>query len=778
MAVRVWFVRFGTLIARKSSASSGAGESPADAGADVVQSARAPRVRYRHWWWLPGWTFAAVTLLPALLAIAWLIPGIALLLAGRFTSVPMLIMFPALTLALGYFVLRQLPVSWPRFRENPKRKEPAARRPDVPLDVLILVIAIAAVYFVWQLAMSSQDVIVTSDAGGYLQYAYWIAGHGTAHISQSAAAFGGTVPGGNFASYGFFQTAATITPAFMAGLPVVLAAGVWAGGASGAIVFGPVIGACALLTFAGLAGRLAGPRWAPAAALLLAVELPEQYTSRATFSEGLVQVLLFGGLSMIIDSMVMPSRRHGISRIGSSAAVWQVRVLAFGGGLSLGLSVLVSASALDYLVPVLLFLAILAAGRRVQALPLLAGVVVGVAMSLAAGYSLDRPYLDSLPLRSLAFAGLGVLIVSVVLAVLLLVPPVRRWLRRAVAFTISFWRVRIPSLGTTLPWIAAALPVVALGLFLARPYLQTIHIKTPNSIVASIQQLEGYRPDGTRTYAEDSLYWVIWYLGLPALLLGVAGFAMLSWRCLQALLHWRDVSAAARIWALPLMVFGWGAVTVLWAPDVVPAQPDAARRLVPIVIPGLIAAGVWVASRLKTHARALGAGLITAGAAATCCVLAMGIPSVVTTLGLTSSGHDVSVRGVAAKRLDRGELTAVRGVCAAIGTDSSVIIVSPSVGSSWAQVIRGMCATPVVRASGSAVSLLVAGAERAGRHPILLASSADALSSYGGTPREVLSLATESETPSLIRPPQGETTERYMLWLSAPDGQTAVSATA
>jgi hypothetical protein len=215
MAVRVWFVRFGTLIARKSSAAAPAAASTPAASAPAV---RALRVRYRHWWWLPGWTFAAVTLFPALLAIAWLVPGVALLLAGRFASVPMLIMFPALTLALGYFVLRQLPVSWPRFRENPKRKEPAARRPDVPLDVLILVIAVAAGYFVWQLAMSSQDVIVTSDAGAFLQYAYWIAGHGTAHISQSAFAFGGTVPGANFASYGFYQTGATITPAFMAGL--------------------------------------------------------------------------------------------------------------------------------------------------------------------------------------------------------------------------------------------------------------------------------------------------------------------------------------------------------------------------------------------------------------------------------------------------------------------------------------------------------------------------------------------------------------------------------
>ena len=27
----------------------------------------------RRWWWLPGWAFAAVTQLPALLAVAWLV---------------------------------------------------------------------------------------------------------------------------------------------------------------------------------------------------------------------------------------------------------------------------------------------------------------------------------------------------------------------------------------------------------------------------------------------------------------------------------------------------------------------------------------------------------------------------------------------------------------------------------------------------------------------------------------------------------------------------------
>ena len=76
------------------------------------------RRRSRRLWWLPGWVFAAITQFPALLAVAWLVPGTGMLLAGRLLPLPLLIIFVPLALALCYFAMRQLPVSWPRF-SNP-----------------------------------------------------------------------------------------------------------------------------------------------------------------------------------------------------------------------------------------------------------------------------------------------------------------------------------------------------------------------------------------------------------------------------------------------------------------------------------------------------------------------------------------------------------------------------------------------------------------------------------------------------------------------------------
>ena len=64
-----------------------------------------------------GWLFGAVTVMPALLAVAWLLPAFPLLLAGRLSALPMVFMFAPLAAALCYFAVRQLPAAWPAFRE-------------------------------------------------------------------------------------------------------------------------------------------------------------------------------------------------------------------------------------------------------------------------------------------------------------------------------------------------------------------------------------------------------------------------------------------------------------------------------------------------------------------------------------------------------------------------------------------------------------------------------------------------------------------------------------
>ncbi len=797
------------------------------------------RRRYRRVWWLPGWTFAAITQLPALLAIAWLVPGSVLLLAGRLLPLPMVIIFVPLALALCYFAMRQLPVGWPRFaspragagpggtetagtdeagtdeaggdeaggdegdigRAGTGRRTAAAaprperggtRRPDVPADALLATVAIAVGFAVWQVVYGSQQVIVVSDPGAYLQYGYWIAMHGTAAIPQSATAFG-SISGLNFASLGFYQTGTTVTPAFLPGLPLVLAAGTWLGGVQGALLMPAVIGGCAVLSFAGLVGRLAGPRWAPAGALVLALTLPEQLVSRAPYAEPLVQVLLFGGLCMLIDSQVVTRPR------GSYAAA--VTLAGFG-GLALGLTVLAGIGSLSTLLPVFPVLALMFVGRRPQAGPLGMGLFLGVACGLYAALALARPYLSSLSpqlhLFGLCAAGFG--LVTALIAPFAF-PGARAWLRRVLVSRAHAAgprgpAVTLPSLGACLQWAVFALPVLLLIGFAVRPYLQVTRGQTDPAViryVAGLQQLEHLPVDGRRQYYEASLNWVLWYLGIPAVLLAVAGAAVLGRRMVRAALAWRESLLAARVWGLPYLIVGWSAVTVLWDPAVVASQPVASRRLVPVVLPGLILLGLWASTRLKARAAELGARRVTAAIAGACCVLAMAIPAFVTSVnpglaarasvsprspGLSKLISRLQFRGVGASATYGGSLAAVTRLCSAIGPSASVVFVDTATAQEFSQVVRGMCGQPAASAAGASTATLeevVTAIEQAGRRPVLLGASRSRLSLFGIVPHVVLSLQTSSDPAVLTGPPATTWPVRYTVWMALPLGSAKTS---
>src|SRR5256885_9208249 len=100
-------------------------------------------------------------------------------------------------------------------------------------------------------------------------------------------------------------------------------------------------------------------------------------------------------------------------------------------------------------------------------------------------------------------------------------------------------RLSTTKAGHVPPGAAAALTVLIFVAFAVRPLVQHVAGETnPTSIayVAELQKLAGLPVNGHRQYYEDSLYWVIWYLGVPAVLLGAFGLAVLAKRCTRALL--------------------------------------------------------------------------------------------------------------------------------------------------------------------------------------------------------------------------------------------------
>jgi hypothetical protein len=683
---------------------------------------------------LTGRIFRQVTVIPALLAMAWLLAGLPLLLLGHFTPVLMLVISLPLAVALLWFGLRWI--------SGPSQGLLGARSaaPAVtPWWAIIALIAVAVLFGLDQLAYHSQQIIVQRDPASYIQFGNWIARHGSLPIPQDAAAFGGYSRELSFNSPAFYQVGHTIVPQFMAGLPITLAGAFWIGGVSAASATGALLGSCGVLAVGGLIGRLVGPRWAPLGALALALTLPEQFTSRSTYSEPLTQLLFMGGLCMVVDSF----GPDGTAR----------RKIAALGGLAIGLTLLVRIDGASDMLPLVPYCGLLVLGRARQAWPLIAGVAVGSLYGAVDGLVLSRPYLHEIK---------GSLVPLVLFGALLLVVTI---------FAVGFrWRDGLPKLTTDrLPNAAAILAVlVTLGLVI-RPYVQTVHGTKSKAQLAAMtreQRAQHLPIQPTRLYYEQSLHWVFWYLGIPAVILATVAAALLARRCLRG-----DAPA----WTLPLMCFAWIIVATLLRPSIIPNQPWASRRLVPGVLPGFVILAVWAVSWLAGWLR--GRGIRPAATAAIVALLGLSllVPAAQTSFGIAQKpGGPLGIRLVATGLGDKvtygGEVAAIRRLCSAIPSGSSVLFVSPNVGYQLEQVVRGMCGDPAalaVNSSPARVLAEIAAIRRAGRRPVLLAATRSRLTRYGpARPVEAMRLRTRSDTFDLMKAPTTTNPLLITVWMS------------
>ena len=683
----------------------------------------------------------------------------------------MLLISAPLAVLLIAAVLRRAP--GPRLIPEPGASQPGQAVPEwAGWWGLAGTIAAAAGFGAWQIRLTSPQIIAARQPGVVFQLGYWIAGHGSLPIPERLADFGGAHPGLAFASTSLAATHGGLTPQFAPGLALLGAGGWWIHGMTTAALASPVLGALAVLTFGGLAGRLAGPQWAPPAALILAVTLPEQYTSRSAFTEPLAQLLLLGGMCLVADSLTVRADRGWLTRYPGRLRWpgWLSPGMAAAalGGLALGLASLASLNVLPALIPVIPFTGLLVAARRPQALPLACGVLAGAGYGLLASWltapsSLAAP---GFPVRPVILVAAGVALVTAAAVAVTAWPAARAWTSRAARGALR-WRV---------PDVAAGLVVAVLIAFLIRPSVQTVHWNPgPGTAgyVGALQKLLGLPVQPTRSYAEDTLYWVIWYVGIPALLLGGFGMALLTRQCVRALLRWADEGGVAWLWGLPLAIIAWATVGVLWDPRTVPDQPWASRTLVPLVLPGFILCAVWVAAWLDRRARERGAGRVAVALAAAFFVLAMVVPTAVTTFGISLShlgtGRPVAT-GVGVKRTGAGQAAAVQGLCGTMSSRMSVVILDRLAASEFAQAIRGMCGVPAGVMAGAPVAQVqsvIRGIAAAGREPVLMATRPAELSAYGATPRRVVHLVTTQDAHDLTQPPVSTWPITYQLWLSA-----------
>ena len=629
----------------------------------------------------------------------------------------------------------------------------------------MLVIAVA--FFAFNAVYHSQFLIISRDPAAYMQFATWIACDGSLPISTSLSAFGGA-KGLTFGGFAMYQVGNTVVPQFMAGQPMALAVGFWLGGVNAALLLAPLFGAITVVVFGGLVGRLVGARWAPIAALVYAVSEPLMFTSRSTYSEPLATIVFLGGLSLVIDSQRTGPGTAAVSAAGGSAgslhglrarvARWDsARVLAFLGGLGLGISLLVRIDSPADVLPIIPFLGLMLLRRQRQAVPIIIGMAIGwvwgwydaifVSFEYVFGKSPAGNRSSSVPL------------VGLIAAALIVTVAVGLWLRH---------RMRV----------AGGLPQVGEHWYLPR-WLPAFGAILPFVVLAGFA-VRGHGIHQGGDYSLLTLHWVYWYLGGPGIALAAIGAAALSYGC---------VRGRYPAWALPLMVFSWSIAAFLYRPGITPDQPWASRRLVPVVLPGFILFASWTVAwacrRLRRGevpgAARLGAlatwltgsrrGLTAAGVASVCAVLLV----VPTALG---------ARGTALKRTYTNEVAAIYGLCAQIPSNASVVIIDGPMADRWDETIRGMCDVPVARfpdnrniytdpaARPVLVNNAIASIERIGRRPVLIAGSQKELAPYasGGTITHVVNAPTTADAKKFLsKPPNIDTKpSRLSAWMWEP----------
>ena len=634
--------------------------------------------------------------------------------AGAFTPLPALVLFvpvAAVVLTCGLRAVRPPAGAWGSWW------------------TIAGLLAVVVAFCVTQLLTYSEQIVVRRDPASYFNFATWLAAHGSLPIHATVAAFGGPDPALSFGSPAFYQKGDVLWPQFMAGTPMILAPFGRIAGSYAMLAAMPVIGAVALLSFGGLTARLIGPRWAPAGALLLGLTWPMMMISRSIYSETAALVLTCGGLALTLDA-VRANRR----------------LPALLGGLALGLTFLIRVDGLRDVLPVVAFAGLLVALRRRTGPPLGAGLVAGVAAGAIEGYTLSRPYLHYVRGSLVPLLYIGAAFVAATVVACLVIR------RRGLP---GLTRFRLPELA-----VFATFAVMVF--FAARPSFQTVR-RVPNNpddranagFIAALQKALHLPHDPNRQYSEMSLHWVTWYIGVPATLLATIGAALIIYK----LLHRRRTD-----WALPYAVIVWTTVTTLWRPGITPDQPWGSRRLVVVVLPGLLLFALWVLAWAVRSVRRLGYGPWAAMTTAAFGALLIMVPTLWTTVFMVATP------------IEQGEVAQARSMCRQIGPRATVLIIERVTADRFTQLVRGMCDVPAGRiavrpgfstAPPQDVTRITDKVIAAGRRPVLLGANAVDVAPYGQA-RQVFHVHTRRDTSSLLAAPKGTWSLTINVWMATP----------
>ena len=523
--------------------------------------------------------------------------------------------------------------------------------------VAVCLIAVASA--LWNGAHSGEHVFVNQDPGVYLVGGHWIATRGDLRIEAAAEEWSG-VPGPKYASPGFYDVGGgTLEIQFNHLATVLYAEAYGIGGETLMTILPAILGGFALCAVYAALTRLVKRPWlAVAGVAALAISLPQLHIVRDTFSEPSTQLLLWSGLWLTI--IAYERRSNSLALVAGAL---------FGG------TVMTRIDALVYVVPLPLVAALAwlaeqpARRRRLAAVigAFVAGLVPPVILGSFDLVTLTGFYYRDLEdeITRLRLALIGALGLS--LALVLIWPRLgraRTWLapkRRSLSILVGFALVALLVFG----WAV-------------RPEFDRPLLSTPIAFIEGLQRAEGVPVEPTRAYGEQTIRWMVWYLG-P---LTVAGAGVGAALLVARLGRRRDAAAL-----LLLAVAGLGAALYLWSPNITPYQLWATRRFSPAAIPLFVGLAVVALDSLGDF---LGRTR-----------LSIGVRRLVLAVGMTGmlAFPVTATWPIREFETQSGFLSVVRATCGVAGRDSALLILQEPYSLGLPQSLRSWCDVPVAVAS-------------------------------------------------------------------------------
>jgi hypothetical protein len=440
----------------------------------------------------------------------------------------------------------------------------ARRAVHIPAAGMLLVAAGTAF---WNAKDISHHVVADNDPGVYLLAGKWIARHGNL-VVPGGTPWVGKGPYLNWWSVGTYpEPHATLQFQFAHLMPSLLAEAQNIGGDALMFRVPALLGAIGLCLIYAVGCRLISRPWLVLVAVSgLAVSLPQLYVSRDTFSESATEILLWGGIWLLLRCHAEGGMR-----------------LALLAGLAIGGTLMAHIDGVIYLVPLPL---IAAAGWLAQSDPIRKWAVAKQCAAFVAG-ALPTAVLGTIDVQRHAggyYAALQgkvhLLYASILGTTILAILAVVAW---TVWPVIGRWAIgRRDQFAAVAAWAVAVVLIAAWALRPAGP--KAMHASAASIPIGILQKSSGLPFQPNRIYSEDSLRWIDWYIGPVALGLAIAGLCVLVIRTV------RNGSASAAV--VLIMVAGITAL-YLWNPNLTPSQPWASRRYAAGSLPlFMLAAGV------------------------------------------------------------------------------------------------------------------------------------------------------------------------------------------